>query len=400
MLEGTEILLSNCSVKNIEKLSIDDKVITHKGRERKVINISKVKYNGNVYRLSIKNNRQLIVLPKTLLFNMYVKFDPEDPEYNILSKKYSDPSYTQKIIFRLKHTIKELKFKSIEDLCKYDVLLSPVIIKSVENSISEDEAWLLGIFAAEGSFGKKYNRLQSVIFTFNINEYNTLAKKTKETLEKSFPKGSIHLTELIDKSTCVLTITGKTESGEKITDFFHRHVGEYSDKKILSDDIIFSSSYKVRRKFIIGWLEGDGHVEKTYGRIIGVSVSKDMSNQIRFILHSIGIHNSLYLVDNTDKTIQINPNYKPSKIKNVYRIEIPASSGVDLIYESDFLSFNKKGKTIKLNSYYNNYFIGNVVKNITIENFSGYIYSIIIDEDNSYLANNIICSSGECNENN
>ena len=95
------------------------------------------------------------------------------------------------------------------------MLTTPVINCDAPNEFTAEQARLLGLFAAEGSFNKKYGRDQGVNFTFSIKEEKTLAFDTKNLLEKSFDKVSVKTYIRPDRGVTTVTATG---SG--VTDFF------------------------------------------------------------------------------------------------------------------------------------------------------------------------------------
>lgn len=368
---GTQILMSDGTVKNIEDIDIGDEVITHLGNKKKVLNTFVTQYNGELLKINTRNEAPLLTTP-------------EHPFYRLTVKHPNKSTDTQKHLLRQANTSKEFEFVEAKDLSKYDILSTPVIKCDCPNEITVNQARLLGLFAAEGSFGKKYNRDQSVIFTFSIHEKDTLAKFAANLLCQEFSQSSVNVYTREAQGVSIVTATGKG-----ITDFFRKHVGEYSLYKTLSPQLLYNKNADIREQFVIGWLEGDGHVAKDYGQIIGITVSKNLASQIRIMLNSTGIHSSLRITERLpDEQIIINKKYGGYNINDVYRVEIPFTFGEKLIKKSEYLNFTNKPKAKYQNVYYENYHIKSI-KSIDNKQYNGFVYNFEVEDDNSYIANNI-----------
>lgn len=365
---GTQILMADGTSKNIEDIEVGDEVITHLGNKKRVLaTMFRHVENETLLKVSSRNNQSLLVTG-------------EHPFYSLKVTHHDDRKDTQKHLLRQKNTNKNFDFVKACDLNKYDLLTMPQVACDAPNEFTASQARLLGLFAAEGSFSKKYGKDQAVIFTFNINESDTLAKQTQELLSKSFDC-SVKFYQRPDKNICTVTATGN-----RVTEFFRKHVGEYSAHKTLSPQLLFNVSDDIRLNFITGWLEGDGHVEKQYGQIIGITVSSNLASQIRLMLNSLGIHHSLRFKPSNGLKV-INADYGPYDSSDVYRIEIPATYAEKIVKNSSYLSFTSRGKDKVKNCFYDNYHISSVTGVTDVEDYTGNVYNFEVEDDNSYIAN-------------
>lgn len=366
-MPDTKILMADGAIKNIENIYIDDEVITHLGNKKKVKRVFEKNINTEILKLSIRNNISLFTTNESFFYSL--KID---------GSKYT--SLTQRKLLSKNNANKNFEIVKANELNKYDLISMPIIKFDVKNEFTLEQARILGLFAAEGSFMKKYGRDQGVLFTFNINEKETLAKTAKNLLERSFKTVSVQMQERSQSGVCIITATGPG-----ITDFFRINVGEYSEFKKLSPQLVFNESDDIKLSFLSGWLDGDGCVEKQNGQLIGVTISSSLASQVRVMLDSLKISSSFRFIPSSGTRI-INPNYPPVKISDYYRIEICATEAEKIINISTRLQFLERGKSKKQNSFYENYHIFTIVGSEDIE-YNGNVYNFEVEDDNSYIAN-------------
>lgn len=367
---GTKITMADGSVKCIENIVVGDEVITHNNRVKKVLRIFENKHNGTVLEFNIRGSENITCTM-------------EHPFYKLdVVNKHNEKNDASKKILRLPGSIKKLIFEEAQNLSKGDILLSPVINDVIFSDITPGKARLLGLFAAEGCFGKKYGKRQNIRFTFSRNEYDVLAVFAKKLLEQEFCDVSVKIQTPQNRNTCEVTATGKG-----ICDFFYYHVGEYSNKKKLSNALVFGNS-EVKENFIIGWLDGDGCVEKQYGQIIGITTSENLANQIVIMLNSLKIGSGINKVKGGNNLV-INKNYRAYLTSDNYRITINATENSDLIKKASRLKIINRGKYKKQQLFFENYALHTVTK-INESFYNGNVYNFEVEDDNSYVANGII----------
>lgn len=367
-IPGTQILMEDGTTKSIEEIEVGDKVITHLGRARTVLNTFITPHNDEVIEIHVRNGRS-------------VTCTDNHPFYRLDVKTSTGRVDSIKHMLREKTSAKEFNFTAASNLNKGDCLLTPVLSEQSGCELSVDQAKLLGLFAAEGCYGKKYNKYQSARFTLNINEINTVAQTIKILTEKVFPNSSVRINPREIGNICEVTVTGTG-----VVDFFRNHVGEYSTHKTLSRDLVFGPK-EIKEAFLVGWLEGDGHVAKDFGQIIAPTVSRNMASQINCMLNSCRIQHSIRITPGVDKII--NPKYGPIHANDAYRVEISASAGNDLIKNSEKLNFTNRGRQFNLGGFYEDYAL-HTITGIDNYDYKGNVYNFEVEEDNSYVAEDLI----------
>lgn len=138
---------------------------------------------------------------------------------------------------------------------------------------------------------------------------------------------------------------------------------------------------------MIGWLEGDGHIDKQSGKAVGTTVSSNLAYQISTMLNSMNINHSLYFEDGELGGI-INGRQIIGGIK--YRIKIPYNEIKPLIKQSNKLNYSLNVKYKKINAFTDRYCLHNLLDRKS-ERYFGNVYSLKVGGGNSYVASGICC---------
>ena len=361
---GTHVLMADGSVKNIEDIKVGDEVITHQNRKKKVTHTFKNKVDEELVKLKISNNRELFCTKDHPFFNVQI------------TSKDSTASRA------IKNGNFDYRFIEADSLNKGDIVCSPVINDIKKSNISKDRARLAGLFAAEGSYRRQNGKLNGIQFSFGQHEFDNLAKETKDLLEKEFScTASLCKGTPSQPTKCSIYVRSK-----KAANFFKKHVGQYSGTKKLSNEIVFGNS-DVKQGFLTGWFEGDGHVDKSSGKLVGTTISKSLASQTRVMLNSLGINNSLYSEKPSQSIIN---NRVIQGVSDVFRVKVPYNEAKVFIQQSNKLNaISKKVKDIKLFRFNDLYGIHKVLSK-EYEHFNGYVYNFEVEDDHSYVANGII----------
>lgn len=353
--KNTFILMKDLSIKEIQNVNFGDEVITQNGEIRKVTFNYKYNYNGNLNILKISNT-----LPISTSFNN--KFLSIKTIYkNNISRCLSENKFKYNIL-------------RSDELNNKDIICSPIISRFENSSLTENLARLLGLFAAEGSFHRN-----EIIFSFGKNEEKTLAQLTIDLLKKEF---GINSKLKVFNSKAEVSFTNK-----QIKELFYYHVGKGSFTKKLSEQIVFGSN-NIKMQFLLGWLEGDGGIDKTSGRITGVTISPNLSSQIRNMLNSMHINNTIKIRKPSNSKLldgRIIQGKHPA-----FEIVIPYNECFEFINISGKFNFLEKDvKFIKRSKFFQNFRIHKVIDKKIIS-YNDFVYALEIENENSYVANNII----------
>lgn len=354
IITDSHILMSDCSSKLIEDIKMGD--FLYGGGE--VISVDRVESEENIFKIYSKNNIETKVINSS----------------NILA--------TCPVGGGLKNfkESNDVSFKSIFDLKIGDLVCSPVYANKKFSILNENRCALLGYFAAEGSYSKKYGKRRAACFTLGINE-SKIADRIIALFEEEFPECSVIVRYEPERS--VINITA---SGYNISEFFYKHVGEYSHLKKLSSELVFSED-NCKLAFISAWLEGDGCLS-TRNKLIGITTSENMAWQIRMMLNSLKIQSSIRL--SISKGLRkISKNYREYHCKPSYRLEL-AGDNYKKLYPSGSSKYQFIDlKTKNINQFYKNYCL-HYVKNINISKYHGIIYNIKVSDVSSCVVNGII----------
>jgi len=370
LLAGQEIITRN-GIKNIEDITTNDYVLTHKGRFRKVKTLMKRKYSGKLYEVFInKLKRPLklteehpILIANNKLETTWIK--PGNIDVGTKSKKQDLNNFLSYVClpkvssninnidiskYMPEHLdVQDGKILKISKLSKHDHL------KEWDNFekdliLDSDLAYLLGMYCAEGSINTSGpNGINGqVIFTLNINE-------------NSFVENILIV--LKDKFNIIPTVYSREEKSIKEIVFCNIPLAFLlsgmcgigsKNKKIPFE--IFESSVEIQDAFINGLLDGDGKKHPTQS-ILRVS-SRDLAWGFRTLL--------------VNRNVWCNVSFYNHQDRETYQV-----------------SYNHIAKYRRCLSDKN--YIYKPIKNIIFEEVSDIdVYNFEVEEDNSYVSDFIL----------
>jgi len=244
----------------------------------------------------------------------------------------------------------------------------------IYSEINENKARLLGLWAAEGSVHGN-----EVIFSFGKNEEHTLARLALDLIKKEW--GIVSKIKVAHSKAEIIF------SNKNVRIFFEKHVGKGSFTKKLSKEIVFGSN-DIKISFLTGWLEGDGGIDKYSGKICGVTVSPHLASQTVTMLNSLCINNTLK--KKNPKTSILKSGRKIIGRHPVFEVVIPYNEcNVFINKSNEFNNFQGKVKFVKILRFIDNYRMYKILDKKSIS-YNGLVYSLEVEDENSYVANNII----------
>ena len=289
------VLMADGTEKNIADIEDGDYVISGKGNIKKVLGTRMRGYKHPLLSIQVEGIKQPLVC--TSHHNIMVYRLPETCACGCeteLSKIESSVVGTKRFNRRFAqgHNPRGVKIKhefikkiKAHELKEGDFLYEPKIKDdSYDSSISEEQAYLIGLFLAEGSFEKRNGERRAAIFNFAHTELETLADRTVSLLEQAFPdhRNKPTVNFYPEASQSRVSVYGKD-----IADWFYRHCGEYSDGKKLCPSLLNLSEEKTAA-ILAGYIEGNGYnvKGKTYG---ACTVSSKLASQLRVLFPRIGV---------------------------------------------------------------------------------------------------------------
>jgi ribonucleoside-diphosphate reductase alpha chain len=374
----------------ISEVQIGDYVLTHKKRWRKVVNTLSKFHEGEVDIYKSSHIREDIVVTKEHPFyqgneqwensetnNKLVIITEEEPlEKELLTIDIL--YYLENVIVNSDHVWYETQFTGGNGAIVNRV--GPKVNRKI--LLDEDLAYAFGRFVGDGSTWnqyKKYDRFDNTGFNIVFNE-NELASLDyiKTTLEKAF---NINLN---------INISGNggqdwhylRVSNPILATFFSKNFGEDSYTKKIPD-FIWRSPKNIKYKFILGLLDADGCVDKR-SELKLVLNNEKLINDILSLANICGIHFKKRKYHSSVDKYSAFMIYLSGINSEQIRKDMQKHYGDDRLKET--FKNNGISSITKLNN--NEYSVNKFEK--YSENYSGYVYNISVEEDESYIVNDIV----------
>lgn len=380
-IPGTKIVTNDnyLNIKNIEDIKINDYVLTHKGRYKKVNEVYKHNYKGNILNI------------KGIGFNLNVT--ENHPIYAFRPKK-CEKKYGTKYCFRkdilshCKHCNNkyknELTWINSNDLQEGDFVATSRYNSLQSNNIfnSLEEAYLYGFFLGDGSLHYRVDRKGNPRWLGYV--CLTIDKKDIETKNKvEMVCKKLGLTNVLKQKNVyrVILNLGHNRVRREFKDILI-NAGKGLNKKI--DCNIFNLPEDYKLQVVQGMLDSDGSVN-----------FKKQSN--RFRVHNYHLAYGLNILLNSLNITSVLSSYNkqtsfdPNKIYNAieYCVYINKNS-YDKILKKN-LSNNRRNLTKNVDGY-NVSQITSIIKS----KYEGIVYNLGVIGDNSYVANNVIVHNCGC----
>lgn len=352
----TEILMEDFSYKRISEIKAGEYIITHKGVKNRVSQVFKRDYKGEFIEIKIKGIYEPII---------------STPEHPILTAD---------------------GWKKAGEITCEDLVVLPTTNNLIKDSTiyeiekNKDFLWLLGFYLAEGSIGlsikyiKNDNPKLKVRGTGNGRGTIQFSIHSNETdfAEKIIKIGNnlfgVNFQLYNKKETLSSNVIGYNIF---LRDLFEELGGVYSNKKEINKRLMFLEPL-LQLEIVRGWLDGDGHISRNKRRICGVSISKNLINQIYRILLRNNIKSSIIKRkkrENRQDTYQID--IYATEINKLYDFGLENTSVIPLK--------NRKEKFISSEFLFKKI---NSVKKLKLKN-SSRVYNLEVENDNSYITSNV-----------
>lgn len=260
---ATKILMEDFCLKNISDIKIGDKVFTHKGHTKRVIELFKRKWQGTMYRVSSMGHYEPIIA---------------SPEHPFLTKR---------------------GWIEAKNLTKKDYVFFPINLTVRDTHIYDVEKdteflWILGLYIAEGNITIVKNSYR-ICFSLHIKE-EELANR----IQKFFSKRgcTTKIDRLSDKKTLRVRVSD-TFFGK----LFLELGGNLCNFKKLHKRVMFFQP-KLQLEIYKGWIAGDGSHKIFKNKVRGTTTSKELANQMQQILFRNNIFCSI-TTEKRDNKLQV-----------------------------------------------------------------------------------------------
>lgn len=418
---GTKITMKDGIRKSIENIKIGEEIYSHFGKVRKVSNVFEREYSGILYSIKTEGNPdRLLATPEhpLLVANKYKatrsKFKKECP---ICGEFFHQ---LQSHIWQVHPDLNFYHWRGWEEIQDLEVgskLLYPRISFGKENK--KDFACLLGYYLSEGcvsydwgyKFGNLVSRYEKVKCPFCSESFKLMGlgahlsakhpEVDREKLKEKIPYRVEFYFNITEKEyteeikDLVKRLYPKAEFTEKECDN-SRYIMVYS-KELARDLLKYGGTSSHNKKLnieVFNWdeesllslfgsyINGDGHIrgiDKVHsGTVSVVSASEKLIDQFYLIVNSLGIFARKEITK------------RPDGIG--YNLIIP-STAVSLLckYSSKVRKgYVEKETTLNVLNRLDEKYIYHPIRDILVFPYTGYVYNLEVEEDESYIANDII----------
>lgn len=369
------MIIKKGEISEINRIKLGDKVLTHKGRFRKVSHIFKREIDEEIS--SITTNYSNIKIDVTKNHPFYVASNLRKPQTQCWKKNYKLPEFVWKnasdlirsdFIFLPRYS----NVKNIDEInIDYDNGLG--FSDNITIPLNEDVMSMIGFYLAEGHHTERRNKKGypegNVGFAFSHKEIE-FVEGIRKSLYSYFGSKVNHIKR---ESTIELC------SGKRTVREFFEPFGNYAHTKRIPNWIVDLPEEKLI-PLVKSMFQGDGCVGKN--ELSYFTVSRDLAFSLRLILNKLGILCNISLRELPKKNSIINGREIISRHKP-YTIRVSGESAKDLCKILGFQYDGGKKTSGNFGYVGKDYFLIPILK---VENkcYKGTVYNLEVEEDNSY----------------
>jgi len=373
---GTDVTLFDGSKKAIETIVTGDRLLTVNGKSYDVTRTFNRMYKGPIQKIIAYGKDEFTCTPEHPIY-VIRKEDSCCIRYN---KKYSKNRcvpLSKWQCFRKNKTCEHRlvpTWVSAKDLKPGDYLLSPRFQGNCNTVFSEDLAFLLGLYTADGSISRGRKKIiQGVSFHLGTHEKD-LINYTKDAFQRLF-NYSLSISKPYKNCTTLRC------SKKSFPQIFIDNCGENSHNKKLSIDLM-SAPVDILKAFICGYVAGDGF-KTLRGGFAFTTVSKNLASQLELILSKLNVPVSVKKFYHEEKRLEWGPGHWFYKglVNSNYAKLFQLSFGKN----SQKLVLKKQHKILNFGE-----FIGYPIISNSLESYEGTVYNAEVADNHTYLVNNTI----------
>jgi len=416
LVPGTPVTMADGTVKPVEEVKVNDQVLTHLGRVRRVRetfkhpatgNLNELKYRGNNQRLYITGGHPVFVYrPAETCFACGGPVVRNHRTINFLLPRYYCSSACYQKTRVSNETLLAAKtgdFIEVADLKHHwDFTTTPIPQGETSVDLTLGKARLIGLFLAEGYYvlyaasKVEKNERTGAIWAFHEDETDTLAATVVDLMKQEF--GIDCQIQAKDGKAIIVTTN---RSPEAVEFFSHWVLGSGSTSKTLHPDL-FTAPKDIQMEILRGWFEGDGSAFDTASdfRLSGCTASQSLANQVWFMLLRLGISSRVcYSKTSGRKRLVVDDEIQvvsdASKVS--HRWDVSCGAGwiseivQDTIYEDKYLQYLEIRGTVqavpKLRFFKDSHL--QMLESVEPVEYEGFVYNFDVEEDHSYIAGGI-----------
>lgn len=352
------LIYTRDGVKRIDEIKVGDEVYSHTGKLRKVTQLfSRYISNEKIYGISPQGGDRIYITAEHPIYAQHT-----NRFYRTINGKLK---FQNAQVSEIK-----LDWINAEKINKGDYVSIPEFDTCGVNELNEDLGFLLGLYAAEGSIENEDNsKSNRISFALHIKE-EFLQNEIKRIAKEQFNAVAYRNDNPVGFG-CQIRFSSSDAKHLMV-----KHCGRYSDKKKLSN-ILLQSPKKVMAKFLLGYFMGDGH----FGQRImtAATISEDLFYGIRQMLACFSLPYTFKIT---------NPRRGRDGVyhQRAFYITLGSHAAYDKLCE--ITGYPKQEINLELErtpsfNYDNSVIMP--VKSVEIIQYSGKVYNIEVDIDNSYV---------------
>ena len=378
-LAGSKVLTDK-GYKNIEDIVQGDKVLTHQGRFRTVLNSMSKDYIGPIIKIKPDGREEIYTTPEHRFYS--------SETYKLNNKVFTGQRFA-----------KDPDWISASSLNKDHRLFIPSIPEGI-NPITKELSFLYGYYVAEGSLGGNGHQIQfaghiketkvkdiiekAVFETYGDGKSGTsrrsLERHSKGQTKPRKIKASVYNREGNARTLCIT----QSELYNEL-----KKLGKSVNKQF--PDFINTLSKEQAFHMLCGYLFGDGHFSKT--GIISSSVSSSITDTVDLLARKCGFFGTKGKALRKGRWKGLS---KTGLIANdcyTWRLDKQQSKKfIELIDQYQQLEYVFQDKLIHYISSQNKYHVPSNLfsfEKAELFEFSGKVYNLEVEEDNSYTVNDV-----------
>ena len=393
-VDQTEVRMGDVSLRTISAVEVGDTVITHKGRPRKVINKFIRDYIGDVIKLNIAGQLDDIrstpehpyyVIRKEQVACEHDKYDrctPKTCQNNSVCRKIGCPKSTVTY--------------SPEWVAARDIREGDFVLIATPGYDVGRQSWKMtcgagrlgGYYLAEGSRVdvREDGNWSTFSLSFGIHEEKTYAADAVSIVNEMISNNAYKNLKLRGPILCTRKRTATVYiTSSQLATRYQKYFGQLSHGLFLSGEV-FQQPLDVAAAIIGGYIDGDGHLADKDDRYTVRTVSRQLALDLQWLLTKFSVPATLCFV----KSRKVNE-------RDGYQLSFAGQYG-------DFLDGHcgKYRKTdvsqLKAWAFAWNGYICQPVRNVSTEMYTGKVYNLEVETDNSYVVGNGV-SVHNCNRN-
>jgi len=361
--------------RRIDEVKVGDLVLTHKGRYRRVNDVSVRHHRGRMHRINVLGMGSIRITPE---HPVYVVPDMVTRRGNVRrvgaeGKQWVEAKDVRREHFTFYPFEAERMCSATDDLSVFSAPGKPSRFPRgrrghlLPKTVSADLFRFLGYYLAEGSVSKN-----QVSFCFHrkeksyIDDVRRIGAGLFGTVPYERERGG-------DAYELVF-------SNVRMAELLHEMGGRYSEGKRLHDTIL-GFDQELQRQILVGAFRGDGSVAR--GRLSYGTVSSELARQIKFLLYRQGVLSRISVYDAVGVTRVWGG--RVIQPKHVARHVRPSSTETAAVLCSEIFpglerGVNKQSPSRKLKDGFYGY-----VRDVEEFDYDGPVWNLEVDEDNTYV---------------